>query len=354
MCREADRRGTLKVQYADPGRQRYGNDPFYTRPSYPIIEDALQRPIQYRITGVDEFAGREYKECLEHVFEVGGPDPALGRIHPEVVVRVFTPGVVVALHGDPDAKLVSTIAGETIWWARPPDAMTVDEHERLLRGQFFLQWRDWDDVQMRIPPGTGFYLPSRWAHWLEHPGDVPVVSFEVGFWTAESLNARKVYDVNWLLRKAGIDPDPPGGPRRCCEAEGVRRDQHAHAQGHQVPGSLSGGGRGSPGSPRGCPRTRPRHPRRTEHRPDARACRASRRGSVEGCEGVGSQDTLRRRPHDPPRPGGRLRGLRGRSRRLACRPSRRRDPRDHRLERRGDAPKPRAHRAVLGAGARSP
>jgi len=213
MCREAERRGTLKVQYGDPGRQRYGNDPYYTRPSYPIIEDVLQRPIQYRITGVDEFAGREYKECLEHVFEVGGPDPALGRIHPEVVVRVFTPGVVVALHGDPDAKLVSTIAGETIWWARPPEAMTIDEHERLLRGQFFLQWRDWEDVEMRIPPGTGFYLPSRWAHWLEHPGEVPVVSFEVGFWTTESLNARKVYDVNWLLRKARIDPDPPGGPR---------------------------------------------------------------------------------------------------------------------------------------------
>jgi hypothetical protein len=66
---------------------------------------------------------------------------------------------------------------------------------------------------MRIPPGTGFYLPPRWPHWLEHPGDVPVVSFEVGFWTAASLNARKVYDVNWLLRKARIDPDPPGGPR---------------------------------------------------------------------------------------------------------------------------------------------
>ncbi len=213
MCREADRRGSLKVQFADPGRQRFGNDPVYTRPSYPIIDDVLERPLQYRITGVDEFAGPEYKECLERVFDIGGPDPKLGRIHPETVVRVFTPGVPVALHGDPDLKLVSTIAGETVWWVRPPETMSQDEHERLLRGQFFLQWRDWDDQELRIPPGSGCFLPSRWPHWLTHPSDVPVTSFEVGFWTFESLNARKVYDVNWLLRRAGLDPAAPGGER---------------------------------------------------------------------------------------------------------------------------------------------
>src|SRR5580698_3565419 len=46
LCREADRRGSLKVQFADPGRQRYGNDPVYTRPSYPIMEDAMRRLIE--------------------------------------------------------------------------------------------------------------------------------------------------------------------------------------------------------------------------------------------------------------------------------------------------------------------
>src|SRR5579862_5671148 len=37
LCQEAARRGTLKVQFADPGRQRYGNDPIYSSPSYPIL-----------------------------------------------------------------------------------------------------------------------------------------------------------------------------------------------------------------------------------------------------------------------------------------------------------------------------
>lgn len=213
LCKEADRRGSLKVQFADPGRQRYGNEPIYTRPSYPILEDAKRRPIQYRITGVDHFGGPEYRACLAHVFEVAGRDPALGRLFPETVVRVFTPGVLVALHGDPDLKLVSTLAGSTSWWVRPPEAMSREEHENLLRGNFFLDWRDWPDRELSIPAGRGCFVPSRWAHWLSHPSTEPVVSFEIGFWTIESIQARKVYDVNWLLRRAGFRPRPLGEGR---------------------------------------------------------------------------------------------------------------------------------------------
>jgi hypothetical protein len=213
LCRRAAARGSLKVQFADPGRQRYGNEPIYARPSYPILEDSLSRPIQYRIMDVDVFGGPEYKACLEHLFEVAGPDPALGRIEPATVVRVFSPGAVVALHGDPDLKLVATISGETVWWARPPDEMSIDEHERLLRGNFFLDWREGQDRELRIPPGSGCFVPSRWAHWLTHPTDAPVVSFEIGFWTRESIHARKVYDVNWALRRLGRKPKPPGAGR---------------------------------------------------------------------------------------------------------------------------------------------
>ena len=36
------------------------------------------------------------------------------------------------------------------------------------------------------------------------------MSFEVGYWTADDLRARKVWDVNWLLRKASLSPRPPG------------------------------------------------------------------------------------------------------------------------------------------------
>ena len=48
----------------------------------------------------------------------------------------------------------------------------------------------------------GFAAPPRWPHWIEHPGPDPAVSFEVSYWTAEDIRARKVWDVNWMLRKA--------------------------------------------------------------------------------------------------------------------------------------------------------
>ena len=91
--------------------------------------------------------------------------------------------------------------------------MTELEHERLLRGHFFLKWRDWDDQELRIPPGHGCFVPSRWAHWLSHPVDEPIVSFEIGFWTPESIHARKVYDVNWMIRRARADPTGAGRGR---------------------------------------------------------------------------------------------------------------------------------------------
>ena len=184
----------------------------YTRPSYPILEDAMRRPIQYRITDVDVFGGPEYRACLDHIFEVAGTDPALGRILPETVVRVFSPGAVVALHGDPDLKLVSTLAG------RPSGG-------RALRAR--CPWRSTSACcgatssfsggsggsPLPIPPGHGCFVPSRWAHWLTHPVDVPVVSFEIGYWYYESINARKVYDVNWMLRRVGLKPQVPGAGR---------------------------------------------------------------------------------------------------------------------------------------------
>ena len=49
------------------------------------------------------------------------------------------------------------------------------------------------------------------AHWLDHPCDEPVVSFEVGFWTYESIRNRKVYDVNWVLEAAWHRPAKPPG-----------------------------------------------------------------------------------------------------------------------------------------------
>jgi hypothetical protein len=205
----------LDVQFADPGRERPGLDkPVFTEARFPVLEDVCGRQIQYRIYNPDVWGGPEFAQWRDEILELAAPDESFGRINVTTVIRVFSPGAVVALHTDVDVKLVSTLAGETVWWVRPPEETTPREHEDLLHGRFFLRWREGPDQALAIPAGHGCYVPCRWAHWLEHPGGVPIVSFEVGFWTHDAILQRKVYDVNWALRRLRLDPAPPGNPRR--------------------------------------------------------------------------------------------------------------------------------------------
>jgi hypothetical protein len=210
LVREAERRGKLGVQWADPGRQRYGNEPVHTSPRYPVLEDAARRPVQYRVYGVGEWGPPEYRESRDRIIATHAPGVPVAIA--DSVVRVFAPHAVVALHGDPDLKLVCDVAGRTTWYVRPPADMTQTQHENLLRGEFFLEWEESEDeVALAIEPGTGCFVPSRWAHWLDHPSDEPVVSFEIGFWTPDAVRERKVHDVNWLLRRLRLEPQAPGG-----------------------------------------------------------------------------------------------------------------------------------------------
>jgi hypothetical protein len=211
ICRAAERRGELAVQVPDSSRERLGQRPTYTKPRYPILEDALERPVHYRIFNTATWGPRGHAECRARLQELAGPRASLGDIARETVVRVFSPGALVALHGDPDAKLVAGFTGTTVWHVRPVHAMDQRQHENLLRGEFFLPFSEHPEEQaLRLDPGGAAFVPARWAHWLDHPCEDASVTFDVGFYTRNDLRDRKVYDVNWLLRKAHVAPGGPG------------------------------------------------------------------------------------------------------------------------------------------------
>lgn len=212
ICRAAAGRGQLTVQVPDVSRERLGQRPELTEPRYPILRDALERPVHYRIFNTATWGPRSHAECRARLQELAGPHAILGDIPRETVVRVFSPNALVALHGDPDAKLIAGIAGTTVWHVRPVHAMTQLQHENLLRGEFFLPFSDHpEERDLQLDPGDAAFVPARWAHWLDHPCDVASVTFDVGFYTRNDLRDRKVYDVNWLLRKAHLAPGGPGG-----------------------------------------------------------------------------------------------------------------------------------------------
>jgi hypothetical protein len=89
------------------------------------------------------------------------------------------------------------------------------QHESLHRGgQFGLPLPERQAAhRIALAAGEGVVAPARWPHWVEYGEAEPTVTFEVEFWTRESLRERKVYDTNWALRRAGLEPTPPGRSR---------------------------------------------------------------------------------------------------------------------------------------------
>ena len=90
LTREAAKRDRLGVQWADPGRTRFGNDPIHTTPRYPVLEDAKKRPVQYRIYNAAEWGPKEYREAKERIIEQHKPEGADVAVV-DSVVRVFAP-----------------------------------------------------------------------------------------------------------------------------------------------------------------------------------------------------------------------------------------------------------------------
>ena len=128
-------------------------------------------------------------------------------------MRVFSPRALVALHGDPDAKLVAGIAGTTVWWVRPVHAMTQLQHENLLRGEFFLPFTDHaEELRAAARSGRRVLRPGALGA-LARPSlrQLPASRSTSASTRATTCATRKVYDVNWLMRKAHLSPGGPGG-----------------------------------------------------------------------------------------------------------------------------------------------
>lgn len=203
--------GKAEVQLADAGKERPpGASPTMTKLEGSLAEDLSRRKLHVHMHDLPEWAP-EYAAAREHVLEAAGIDRSQPRYGEMTVIRVFSPETTVAYHADGETQIDCGVGGRNVWHVYPPDALTVEENERLLRGGHFLPWREAPLVESYdLSPGDAFAAPPRWPHWIEHPGDEPAVSFEVGYWTADDVRTRKVWEVNWLMRKLHLSPRPPG------------------------------------------------------------------------------------------------------------------------------------------------
>ena len=201
--------GMFGAQLADAGFERPAGDvPTVVELDGSIADEVARRPLHLHFHDLVAWAP-EYADARDQVFEAAGVKGP--RLAVETVIRVFSPDVPVALHSDGEIQLDCGVGGRNVWHVGPVSDLSMEENERLLRGGQFLRWRELEPViTFDLHPGQGFGSPPRWPHWLEHPGPDPAVSFEVGYWSADAIRERKVWDVNWMLRKARLSPTPPG------------------------------------------------------------------------------------------------------------------------------------------------
>lgn len=202
------------AQDADPGVERR-EDPPVVRLQRPLGEAVSERELQVWFRNVLEWAP-EYRESSDRVLEAAAVDRSQQFFHFEVNIRVFSPEGPVALHADPETQLNVGLGGTNRWHFSWPSGLSQEEHENLLHGGHFLPWRDleiWKTYELHAGQGCG--APPRWPHWIEHPGPDPAVSFEIGYFTADDVRDRKVWDVNWMLRKSRlVSPRPPRESQR--------------------------------------------------------------------------------------------------------------------------------------------
>jgi hypothetical protein len=201
--------GKAHVRTADTAKERT-DGPHDVELDEPLAAALTHRSLHVYLQDLPDWAP-EYGAAHRHVLDASGVDVPEQRYLESCNVRIFSGEAPVSLHADGETQFNCGVAGRNVWHFGDPSLVTEEEHEWLLRGGQFLPWRDLGETRtFDLAPGDACAAPPRWPHWLEHPGPEPAVSFEVGYWTAEAVRERKVYEVNWLIRKAKfIRPQPP-------------------------------------------------------------------------------------------------------------------------------------------------
>ena len=142
------------------------------------------------------------------------------RINPQIMVEdiiifVTSPKRVTTYHIDRECNFLLQIRGTKtlhVFDREDREVLPEEEIERFWSVDFnaaiykpHLQHRA---RSYKLTPGMGVHIPVNCPHWVENDDNVSV-SLSVNFQFKDSLRAN-VHRANFLLRKLGLQPTPPG------------------------------------------------------------------------------------------------------------------------------------------------
>jgi hypothetical protein len=136
-----------------------------------------------------------------------------------LTVFLASPGVTTPYHIDHESNFLFQVQGSKDVSLHNPnerDILPDDQLERFYAGDFeAAQYRP--ELQHRgtvfhLEPGMVVHHPPLAPHWVQN-GDNVSVSVSIGFCFRSIDRIARVYQVNHLLRRCGLEPTPPGKSR---------------------------------------------------------------------------------------------------------------------------------------------
>lgn len=129
-----------------------------------------------------------------------------------VTLFVSAPGAVTPYHFDHTLNFLLQVYGsKTVYLFDPRDPHVLSQHDRERWYMNRLKKLDKIDAKARaydLTPGEGVHHPVNAPHWVQNGPDVSV-SLSLGLCLHASNRDAKIYQVNFLLRKLGLDPPMP-------------------------------------------------------------------------------------------------------------------------------------------------
>jgi hypothetical protein len=203
--------GTIDVN------QRWDKTP---RPEF-SARDAIQRIehcgawiVLKRADKNPEYA-KVLKECMGELQEFTGLN--LDRVMKvqEVILFITSPKRVTTYHIDRECSLLLQIQGNkhiSIFDRNDREVLSEEEIEQFWSvdhnaPRYKPELQDHANVY-ELSPGNGVHIPVNCPHWVQNGSDISV-SMNVNFQYRDTMRAN-LYRLNFVLRKMGLEPTPPG------------------------------------------------------------------------------------------------------------------------------------------------
>ena len=171
-----------------------------------FVFSSAQRDLEYRV-----FLDRG----LAEIKALAGPQITSQIMVEDIIIFITSPKRVTTYHIDRECNFLLQIRGTKtlhVFDREDREVLPEEEIERFWAADFnaavykkHLQHRA---KSYQMAPGTGVHIPVNCPHWVKNDDNVSV-SLSVNFQFKDRLRANP-YRANFLLRKLGLHPTPPG------------------------------------------------------------------------------------------------------------------------------------------------